>query len=419
MHTPSCGGRRTPYAGVWLSALVGAAGALAVAATAPPQIAAQGAASQAVAIPFELATRHVIVKVTVNNSRPLSFVLDTGASVAMIRTDVARELGLPLYGSARIGGAGPGTQEGSLVKGATWSLVGFDGFSQPLALALPFPELPAAMGRDTHGIIGGEFIKQFVLELDYQSRIIRLHNRQTFAYAGPGETIPIEFNRDGHPVLEAAVTTMDGRSIVRRFHLDIGSGRALVLHSPFVAEQNLLGPHSTTIPAIGMRGAGGRTSGRIGRVAALRIGSHTIDRPITVFSQDKAGAFANASLAGNIGAEIVSRFRTFFDYGRRRIILEPSSIFGEPFERAFSGLSLRAEGADYRTFRVREVLEQSAASEAGIREGDVITAINGTPASELTLSTINEMLEKPVAYKVTLRRDDETVSVALTPRQLI
>ena len=29
------------------------------------------------------------------------------------------------------------------------------------------------------------------------------------------------------------------------------------------------------------------------------------------------------------------------------------------------------------------------------------------------------MLEKPVAYKVSLRRDAETVSVALTPRQLI
>ena len=37
--------------------------------------------------------------------------------------------------------------------------------------------------------------------------------------------------------------------------------------------------------------------------------------------------------------------------------------FGDPFDRAFSGLSLRAEGPDDRTFRVRDVLEQLPASD--------------------------------------------------------
>ena len=77
-----------------------------------------------VTIPFEVATRHIIVKVTVNNSRPLAFVLDTGANTAIVRMATATELGLSLEGSAKTGGVGGGAQTGRLVKNATWSLVG-------------------------------------------------------------------------------------------------------------------------------------------------------------------------------------------------------------------------------------------------------------------------------------------------------
>src|SRR6185436_16816189 len=164
-------------------------------------------------------------------------------------------------------------------------------------------------------------------------------------------------------------------------------------------------------------GAGGRTLGQLGRVESLRIGSSTIRNPITMFSEDKAGAFANAQLAGNIGAQIAMRFHTYFDYGRRRIILERSPMFDEPFDRAFSGIALRAQGPDYRVFRVTELLENSPASEAGIREGDIITAVNGTPAAELTLANLNEMLDKPVSYSISIRRNDQTIQVTLTPRR--
>ena len=373
----------------------------------------------ATTIPFEVANRHIVVQVKVNNSRPLSFVLDTGANRAIVRLDTARELGLTLHGDVRTGGAGSGTASGQLVKGGTWSLVGLDGFSQPLAFALPMPLLSAGLGRKIDGIIGGEFIKQFVLELDYQARSIRLHDRQTFRYAGPGETLPIEFTPDGHPIVAATLTPLGGTPIQHRFLLDVGSGLALVIHSPFVAQHNLLGDNARTIRAIGTAGAGGVSVGRLGRVAALQIGSFKIDNPIALFSHDKAGAFANASLAGNIGAQIASRFRIILDYGRNRMILEPSPAFTEPFDRAMSGLVLRAEGPDYRTYRVKEVLEDSPATEADIAEGDVIVSIDGTDATSLTLTAISESLEKAVTREVTIRRGEQVIKRTLTPRRLI
>lgn len=387
--------------------------------TREPAFVLQPSTGAPVTITFELVTRHVIVHAKVNNSRPLSFVLDTGANAAIVTMATATELGLTLEGNVQGRGAGPGTQAGRRVTNATWSLVGLEKISQPVSLALPMTLLPSGLGHDVDGIIGGEFIKQFVLALDYQARTITFHDRKTFRYNGNGQTLPLDFTADGHPVLKAAVTPLGGAPIEHRFMLDIGSGLALALHSPFVAEHNLLREQSGTIRAIGMAGAGGVSVGRLGRVGTVQIGTFTIANPITLLSEDKAGAFANASLAGNIGAQIASRFRMIFDYGRRSIILEPSATFADPFDRAMSGIALRGEGSDHRTFRVKEVLENSPATEAGLAEGDVITSIDGVAASTLTLTAILEMLDKAVARELTLQRGEQVLKVTLTPRRLI
>jgi len=384
-----------------------------------PAPAARGFAQAPVQIPFEPQARHVIVQVTVNGSRPLSFILDTGANTAVIRTEVAKELGLTLEGSVGVGGAGTGAQQtGSFVRNATWSLAGLAGFKQPVSLALPLPELPAAMGMPIAGIIGGEFIKQFVVELDYEARRLTLHDPGAFRYAGTGEAIPIEFVNVTHPTLRAQVS-VGGETIERRFMFDIGSGGALALHSPFVRELKLLDSGLPTIRAIGAAGAGGKVTGRTGRVQSLQIGRYVVKEPVAMFSQDEGGAFANTELAGNIGAQIAMRFRVFLDYGRRRIIFEPSSMFDTPFDRASSGLALRALGTDFRTFTVVDVLEESPATTAGIKIGDVITSIDETPAADLTMFRIHELFGDAKTYTLGLQRGREKLSVKLTTRKLV
>ena len=388
------------------------------ATTRPSARASTRAAPAPITIPFELANHLVIVKGRINKSRPLSFLLDTGASLAVVRSNVAQELKLSLSGSVNARGAGPGAQTGSRVTRATWSLVGLERLAQPVAFALPLPELPFSLGRDVDGIVGGEFIRQFVVELDYQAHVLRLHDPATFAYTGRGETLPLEFNADGHPVIKATVMPSPGVQLEGRFLFDIGSSLALALHAPLVRDHNLPALPSKTIRSMGAGGVGGRSEGRLGRVTTFQIGSFTLHNPITLFSQAAGGAFASAALAGNIGAQIANRFRVFLDYSHRHLILEPSPTFSDPYDRAFSGLALRAEGANYRTFRVRDVLEDSPATEAGLMVGDIVTAIDDTAADTLTLTAINEMLEKPIARQVVVQRGEQTIRVTLTPRPL-
>ena len=372
-----------------------------------------------VTIPFKLVTRHIVVPVKINNSRPLSFVFDTGDKVGIVDIARAKELGLDLQGQLRIGGAGSDSLVGSYVRNATWKLQGFEDFSQPVALAIPLGRLAARFGHDFDGIIGSDFIKQFVIEVDYQARVLKLHAKEGFVYSGNGESMPIQFNGQGHPIIDAEVTPRGGEPIKGKFILDLGSSGALALHTPLVKEHRLLESNHQTIRAIGVGGAGGDVQARLGRVAELKIGKFKITAPTALFSQDKAGAFANASLAGNIGQRIASKFKLFLDYERQRIILEPASNFNEPFDSAQSGLALTTEGADRSILRVLEVLENSPASEAGFLKDDQIVKVNGKDASELSITKLGEMFERPGSYQMTVRRADKTIELKLTTRKMI
>lgn len=375
-----------------------------------------------VEIPFELATRHIMLKVSIDGSRPLSFVLDTGDKYAIVDLNRAKELGLKMRGQIQVGGAGAGRQTGAFVEGSKFTIPGFEGFVQPISMALPIGFMSQGLGQSFDGIIGYDFIKEFVVEIDYQASVIRLHDKDKFTYSGPGESIPIELDAEGHgnghPIMEAEVTPTGGTPVKNKFVFDIGSGLALALHSPFVKEHDLLAPTRKTIKTFG-GGAGGELNARLGRVSELRIGKYKISNPVTLFSEDTAGAFANPSLAGNIGAQVASKFKIFLDYGRNRIIFEPNSTFADPFERSSAGLRVHAEGPEFRTFRIKNVLEDSPASEVGLKQDDIITDVDGKPATEFTLTKLNEMFERPVSYKVTVRRGEEVISVKLTPRKLV
>ena len=132
--------------------------------------------------------------------------------------------GSGMAGSGQISGSGlgngAGQQAGQYVRDARWSLIGLENFSQPVELAVPFPMLSSGLGQNVDGIIGGQFIKEFVVELDYQARIMSLHDRGKFTYSGKGTTLPLEFDSDYHPLLKATVTPLGGKPIEQTFKLD-------------------------------------------------------------------------------------------------------------------------------------------------------------------------------------------------------
>ena len=407
---------------VWLFVILacGMAGAIVEPAW---EICAQAAPSFAlkedVSIPFTLENRTIFLQVQVGGSRAYWFVLDTGTKYAVIDLAVAKDLGLKLGAPVDIGGGGKKAVMGYMLSDSPFSLVGLKGFSQPLFLALPLDNVAKTWGHECSGILGTDFISEFAVEIDYLSKTLMLHDKMTYQYRGKGESFPVTFNAAGWPIIQVAVMDGDRPAIEGTFVLDIGNNGALILNRPFVESEHLLTPDRHTVPFLEGQGIGGGIDASVGRVTGLQIGRFLIKQPVTMFSRAANGAFASTESQGDIGATILEKFKIILDYKNSRVILEPNVRFDEPTDYNRSGLFLEALGENYRTFRIKAVADDSPASEAGLRVGDTLIAIDGQSVSELSLSDVRFKLQRAKTCELLVERDSARLNASLKLRDSI
>lgn len=172
------------------------------------------------------------------------------------------------------------------------------------------------------------------------------------------------------PFVQASVAFEGRTPISGKFEIDSGSTGAVLFNTPFVKKHGLLkSVAQTSETRIG--GVGGTAQALLGRVKNVALGSFRLENPVARFSQSTRGDYASAKYDGLIGGEFLRRFKTIFDYSRRRMILEPNAQFSEPFEIDMSGMELLADGDDLSTVLVDDVKPKTPVAEAGVRGGDV------------------------------------------------
>ncbi|MEA2553835.1 MAG: hypothetical protein QOJ65_2011, partial [Fimbriimonadaceae bacterium] len=165
------------------------------------------------------------------------------------------------------------------------------------------------------GIVGFDFFRRTVIDIDLDAPTIAIHDPASFTL-GSGEWTPLKFS-SGNPVVEA---TLEGD---RKgwFRLDTGANGTVVFHSPFVLEHKLLDNRETTTS--GSMGVGGVSATKTGTIEWFELSGHRFANPTVSFSQATVGAFANKHLAGNIGQEFMKPFTIVFDFGGSRVGLIP------------------------------------------------------------------------------------------------
>jgi hypothetical protein len=294
----------------------------------------------ALRIPFRLHNNLIYLQVSVNNSKPLWFILDTGASY-IVDTRQARALGLQLGPPGLTGGVGEGKVEVSTTGDITFRLPGVTLSGQTVAVLLmesveectnritadsrgaivPKPKSAGESERQViDGVLGHQLFTRFVVEIDYARQYINLYEPRGYKYSGGGEIIPLEI-ADRHIFVRSQITLPGRAPLMGRFMIDTGAATALVLNSPFIKTNNLIPVTQPAIPFTGC-GIGGDTRMLISTVGGLRLGSLNIVNPVTMFSQSVNGVLASSDFDGLIGSGILRHYKLVFDYSRRRMILE-------------------------------------------------------------------------------------------------
>jgi Aspartyl protease/PDZ domain len=377
------------------------------------------AQAKVASIPIEVGENYVFIKASVNGSAPLTFILDSGAGSGLILySKAAQALGLKLQGKGKGGGAGEGTFDTTSVKGVSLSFPGVE-MSNQTFVVFP-PSKTSAFDRVVDGVIGYTLFSRYVVELDYQSRNVNLYEPKTYQYSGSGESIPLRI-LSNVPFVRMKIPIEGRKPLEGDFIVDLGAGRfTSILNTPLVESNSLLAVAQKTIKEPGAEGVGGEVKLLVGRLPHLQLGSFTLTDPVVHFAQDRKGAFASSEFSGVIGGELLRRFKVIFDYAHKRMILEPNADLAERFEYDMSGIRLRAEGEDFKTLRVQRVMENSPASEAGVREGDLISAIDGKPTAELSLSQIKHMFkQQDQEYLLGVIRGEEKKQIKLKLRRLV
>ncbi|MEA3013510.1 MAG: hypothetical protein QOD42_2055 [Sphingomonadales bacterium] len=372
-------------------------------------------ARAAVSVPIEIEQNLVIVRVRIGASPPLAFLVDTGASASVIAADRLAEAGLAAGAGVAATGQG-GELDTAAVRGAVLRL-GPVRLAPDSIAAVDLAGLSAGLGRRIDGILGHELFARYVVRIDYDRRRLTLFEPGEAGRGDDGTAIAIEI-RDGTPFVAASLS-QSGESVPARLLVDIGASSALTLYADFVAAHPDLIP-MRTLALTGGAILPGQFRARTGRLGALALGPLRFARPVANFSSNSGGDDAAPGDAGQIGGELLSRFIATYDYRRGLMRLRPGRRYRDPLRFDASGLSLVAAAPDFAVKRVRLVLPDTPAAEAGLRPGDRLLHFDGTPAGRLTLGRIRVALRQPGrAHRLDVLRDRRRRSIRLVTRTLI
>jgi membrane-associated protease RseP (regulator of RpoE activity) len=187
--------------------------------------------------------------------------------------------------------------------------------------------------------------------------------------------------------------------------IDTGARDTISFMTPFIADHPQIVPATTTAPGVTGFGFGGPSLGKLGRVQTIGIGDLTLTDLVADYSVQKAGALAAPFVAANIGGNLLRRFTVTFDYYNGTMTLVPNAAFGEPDKYERSGLFLVKRAGSVLVIDARP---GTPAADAGLARGDVIVAVNGTPASTMMLADIRSLFAASPGSVVTVTVADKT-----------
>ncbi|TAI48164.1 PDZ domain-containing protein [Flagellimonas allohymeniacidonis] len=386
---------------------------------------------------FELINNLIILPVEINGSK-LRFVLDSGVSKPILfNLSDQDSVQINNVSEVTIKGLGDGEPMQALSsKGNAFKLGKAKNYNQDLYVVLDREiNFSTSLGIPVHGILGYDLFRDFVVEINYSARSIKLHNPDSYEYVPHKKTqvLPLAVHAR-KAYITGMVLMRDDKNVPVKLLVDTGSSDALWLFNQ--PEKGLEIPELNYEDYLG-RGLSGDIFGKRSKISGVKLGDYELKDTKVAFPYRESFGFLKdfGDRNGSIGGEILRRFNIVFDYSRGKVSLRKNGNFKAPFQYNLAGIELQHNGLRYiaeslansngvvidddssfgnvqillenktRLSLVPEIVVSairagSPAAEAGLREGDVILAVNGKRIYNYKLQEVLKMLNEKEGKRV-------------------
>jgi hypothetical protein len=249
----------------------------------------------------------IYVPVQVNGSSPLWFCFDTGAPHSIINTATAQKLNIKSLSVGHLRGAGHGEVQADEAGEVTLTIGG-------LTTHVPHPQIvdlsKVPVDAPEDGLVGAEFLEQYVVRIDPERHKLAFYNPATFVYRGGGQSIPLELT-NSRLYVQLGLAVIPGKVLDRRLRVDTGSEDS-------VDDDTVRSSPTTQKTTLG-NGLGTSYEDVSGVYDSVSIGPYTFHH-----------VWGPAGAIPIIGMELMRRFTLTFDDLHHLLYLEPNSAFSQP-----------------------------------------------------------------------------------------
>jgi predicted aspartyl protease len=255
----------------------------------------------------------ILLPTYVNGKGPFNFVLDTGAAMSILTKELAERI--RVEGTEVKEALGAAGQKIEMPLGRVKSISIGEAKAEDVQVGIT-KEIPKCVGA--LGALGYNFLKGFVLTVDYESNLLMLSSPsdETSQARSMQTDVPLRLAKPGRPIL--LVNVLINSQETYPFILDTGASQTIV--SPELAQRMGIGGTS----ADSIIGVGGAIQSAVGLLMSLSIGEATLSNvPVIV-----ADIFSSLSQAvgtkfdGVLGFNFLSKFKIEIDYPNGRLRLQ-------------------------------------------------------------------------------------------------
>ncbi|HZZ00732.1 MAG TPA: PDZ domain-containing protein [Candidatus Baltobacteraceae bacterium] len=351
------------------------------------------AGAKAVIVPYVMEGYKPIVEVTIDGKGPFPFVVDAGGHF-IVTAGTARYAGLQGRGSI----SSTNQRTVSHVGFAHVRSIGIGGAVLRGEVAEINPYSFAKLERGPRppkaGWLGLEFFERFAVTFDPRRHAMTLRPLNVARPAAAGTKVPIVFDADS-PLANCSIAGKSGSCM-----LDTGNAAPVIVASRWA--------NRAGVASVLQRGLFVGSGTYVSRVP-VSLGPFVRSREVVMYEPDPDAELYTVE-AAILSEAFIDGFVSTFDYARRGVWLEPLRRGPTPYNRS-GVIAAKQPGGE---FIVRYVIAGSPAVSAGLRAGDVITAIDGVSAKRFSgadFATANASQKTSIAFTVVRNGSARTVVV--------